>query len=99
MAGKKKKKAKKKTSSNAGVVAGDFTQASNGDNGNRVYFSIGKTCNIGNYESIRVEVGQGMTVKDGATKKDFNEARDWCIAEATGAIKEIVDMVDSGKMI
>jgi len=90
-----KKKKKKKGSGKPIVTSGDFSKCDDGQNGNRVFFSIGKTINIGNYESIRVEVGQGMTVEDG----DFGKARDACVEEATDAIKEIVGMVESGKYL
>jgi len=99
MAKSKKSKKKKKSSSGINVMAGDFAQASDGQNGNRVYFSIGKTCNIGNFESIRVEVGQGMALEAGASLGDFNRARNVCVEEATEAIKEIVAMIDAGKSI
>lgn len=92
---KTKKKSKKKASEKPVVMDGDFSKENDGQNGNRVFFSIGKTINIGNYESIRVEVGQGMAVDDG----DFDKARNVCIDEATDAIKEIVAMVESGKYL
>ena len=50
-----KKKKKKKASDRPTIMDGDFSTASNGQNGNRVFVSVGKTINIGNYESIRVE--------------------------------------------
>jgi hypothetical protein len=61
---------KKKKITRPTVSDGDFSQASNGELGNRVYVSVSKTINIGNYESIRVEFGAGSTVNDGESFED-----------------------------
>ena len=91
----KSKKKKKKTSASTNVMSGDFSKQSDGQNGDRVFVAIGKTCNIGNYESIRVEVGQGMAVTDG----DFKTARNKCEKDAVDAITEIIAMIENGKFL
>lgn len=89
----KKKKVKKKASEKPVIQEGDFSKWNDGQNGNRVFVGMSKTINIGNYESIRVEYGQGMTV-DG---DDFDSARNKCEQTVIDALKEMVEIVESGK--
>ena len=55
------------------VTDGDFSQSSNGINGNRVFFSMAKTINMGNYESIKVEYGEGRVVECNQSFDDVRE--------------------------
>ena len=90
----KKKVSQKKKVDKPVINEGDFSQASNGQNGNRVFIAVGKTINMGNYESIRVEVGQGVTVDDG----DFDGAKERCVTEAIETLDELTKMAESGKI-
>jgi len=89
----KKKVAKKKVDKPV-INAGDFSKCNDGQSGNRVFVAIGKTINMGNYESIRVEVGQGETVNDG----DFETAKQRCVKSAQGTLEELCELAESGKM-
>lgn len=86
-----KKKKKKKASDRPVVTDGDFSTASNGQNGNRVFVSVGKTINIGNYESVRVEYGEGRTVQDGSV---FSNERIKVFEEVMNGIQELIPMVE-----
>jgi len=85
-------KKNKKKSGRPVVVDGDFSTASNGLSGNRVFVSMAKTINIGNYESIRVEYGIGRTVDDGGK---FARVMDECHKDAAMCLKEMVDTVEA----
>lgn len=76
------------------VVDGDFTTASDGLSGNRVFVSMAKTINLGNYESLRVEFGEGRTVKDG---QQFSEVKMACKKGVMVSLKEMVDIVEGQK--
>lgn len=86
-----KKKKKKKVSDRPTIIDGDFSTANNGQNGNRVFVSVGKTINIGNYESIRVEYGEGRIVQDGDT---FSDVRDNCLRTVLGGIQEMIPIIE-----
>lgn len=88
MAKKKKVKSSRKT---ATIIDGNFATATDGQNGNRVFVSVGKTINIGNYESMKVEYGTGRTVNDG---QKFSEVADLCKADAANSLKEMIRMVE-----
>ena len=62
-----------KTGDRKVVSDGDVSAASDGLNGNRIFVSVAKTINLGNYESVRVEFGCGSVVKDG---QEFDEVAD-----------------------
>ena len=94
MAKKKKVSKKKKAVDKPTICEGNFASANDGQNGNRVFIAVGKTINMGNYESVRVEVGQGCTVDDG----DYDCAKERCIAEVTKTLNELTELVDSGKI-
>ena len=87
-----KKTAKKKKADKPVVQEGDYSKFSDGQDGNRVFIAIGKTINVGNYESVRIEVGQGKVVPGG----DFEGAKQACIQEVLSTMRELVEMVDSG---
>lgn len=44
-----------------------------GLSGNRVWLSIAQTINLGNYESLRIEYGEGRTVN---SDESFNSVRE-----------------------
>ena len=90
----KKKKVAKKDMKPV-VQDGDFSKTHDGHSGNRVFVSMSKTINIGNYESIRVEYGQGMAVTDG----EYTQAREWCQEEVASAMKEMIGLVEDGSLI
>ena len=86
----KKAKKKKKASSQMGVSEGDHAQASNGSVANRVYVAVARTLNLGNYESLRVEYGEGRAVPDGAR---FADVRQQTTVDAIAALDQIVELV------
>lgn len=87
-----KKKAKKSANKERPTIFdGDFSEATNGQNGNRVFVSMAKTINIGNYESLKVEYGVGRTVDDG---QEFGEVMEACKADAGRSLKEMVKIVE-----
>jgi len=73
------------------VRAGDFAQASDGLSGNRVFVSIAKTINIGNYESLRAEVGIGRTVPDGM---EHNRVLNICMGQAQADCQELIEEIE-----
>lgn len=98
MATKKKvKKKSKKVVDKPTINEGNFAQASDGQNGNRVFISIGKTINIGNYESIRIEAGQGMVVEN-SMESGFEDAKQVCISEVRKTLDELSSMIEDGEI-
>ena len=80
---------KKKTETPV-IRDGDYAMASNGQDGNRVFVSVGKTINIGNYESIKVEMGVGRTVPDGcAHARYINMCASEALEDCLSLIKEV----------
>lgn len=89
---KKKKKAKRKDIVDRPLISdGNFAEADNGQSGNRVFVSMAKTINIGNYESIRVEYGSGRTVNDG---EKFDEVLRACHDDTISSLHTMVDIVE-----
>jgi len=93
---KSKKKIKKKAAAAVDdrrplVSEGNFATADNGLSGNRVFVSMAKTINIGNYESIRVEYGFGRVVSDG---QRFDEVRRECEEDVVGCLHSMVEVVE-----
>lgn len=91
---KVQKKSKRRPATKADrevVTGGDFATAGDGLNGNRVFVSLAKTINLGNYESLRVEYGFGRTVNDGQT---FESVVDACRDDASHNLKEMADIVE-----
>jgi len=87
-----KKKIKKKKSMRPIITDGDFSKVSNGLSGNRVFVSMAKTINMGNYESLRVEFGIGRTVLEG---QPFNSTTEFCKDEAEQNLIEMIEVVKS----
>jgi len=73
------------------IIDGDLFVAKEGQSGNRVFIGFGKTINIGNYESIRVEFGRGSTVSDG---QDVNKVKSHILTEVVDGIKEIIKIAE-----
>ena len=72
------------------IQAGDVSQAVNGVSGNRVFVSVSKTVNLGNFESLRVEVGFGRSVEDGQTFKfAFEQCKQDSVIELNGILKTL----------
>lgn len=88
----KKKCKKKKASDKPTVVDGDFSTANDGQNGNRVFVSLGKTISLGNYEFIRVEYGEGRTVQN---EESFDYAKAECLKRALDGIQEMIPIVEN----
>ena len=44
-------------------------------NGNQVWYSISRTFNTGNYESIKFEIGESRDVNYGASEEVYKEIR------------------------
>ena len=72
------------------IQDGDFSTATDGLNGNRVFVSMAKTINLGNYESLRVEFGVGRTVNDGQVFEDVLSA---CKLEVGKNLNEMIQIV------
>lgn len=62
-----------------------------GEGGNRVFFSMAKTMNLGNYEAMRVEYGEQRTVKDG---KSFAKARERVKKSVRRELKALIKLVE-----
>lgn len=89
---KRKKSKKKKVSTGRPVISeGDFSAATDGLVGNRVFFAMAKTINIGNYESVRVECGRGKSVPDG---EQFDTLFAACKKEVVTDLLEMVNVVE-----
>lgn len=73
------------------ITDGDFSTATDGLSGNRVFVSVAKTINLGNYESIRIEFGVGRTVNDG---EKFDKVTAACWSEAGCSLREIVVIIE-----
>lgn len=86
------KKKKKKVSDRPTIMDGNPSTANDGQNGNRVFVSVGKTINIGNYESVRVEYGEGRTVQDG---ENFVDVGNECLDKVLEGIQEMIPMVEN----
>ena len=71
------------------ITRGDLDHAMEGTSGNRVFCSIARTINTGNYESLRLEFGQSVVVADG---ESFAEAKERVREEA---MTELADMVET----
>lgn len=59
---------------------------------NRVWVSMAKVCNLGNYESLRVEYGAGRAVQ---SDESYSEAREGLTAEVLGGLAELLELVKS----
>lgn len=86
-----KKKTVKKSTERPVLQEGNFSCQSDGLSGNRVFVSVSKTINIGNYESIRVEYGQGKTLLKGDI---YDIARDELVEEVCEAIVGVIKQVE-----
>ena len=73
------------------IAYGDQAVASQGEAGNRVFFSMGKTVNIGKYETIRVDVGESRVVPDGAKFSKFRKAVQRNVKKM---LSEVVNMIE-----
>lgn len=54
--------------------------------GDTVFVCVGKSINIGNYESIRVDIGRCRALKDG---EDFAAVQDEVLAEVVAKVQEV----------
>jgi len=84
------KKAKKNKTGRANVQSGNFAHASDGLNGNRVFVSVAKTINLGNYESLRLEFGMGKTLEDG---DKYSECFEDCLNDCSKELKETLELM------
>lgn len=71
------------------VQDGDFSAANNGVDADRVWTSMAKTINLGDYESIRVEVGNGMALNG----RDRKECYEECLAQTLQQLVEGIGLV------
>ncbi len=76
------------------ITEGDYTHAVNGLNANRVFISVARTINLGNYESIRVEYGAGKSLEKGETRE---QAKNILWVEVLQSISEMEKMIESMK--
>lgn len=73
------------------IVDGDQSAAAtSGVNGNRVHFTMAKTINIGNYESMRVEYGESRVVEDGQT---WESARSYVVKNVMVQLQVLISAV------
>lgn len=86
-----KKKVKKKTSSDkANIQSGEFSARDDGLSGNRVFVSVSKTINLGNYEALRLEFGMGCTVGEG---ESFDPAFRRCLKKCSDELSETLKTI------
>jgi hypothetical protein len=74
------------------IQAGDYAAADDGLSANRVFVSMAKTMNLGNYESFRVEYGAGRALQPG---ESHEEARQGLVVEVLSGVSELVDLIKS----
>jgi hypothetical protein len=66
-------------------------------NGQQVFVSVGKTINIGDYESVRIDVGICRPVEDGQTREEVtNEVIDEVFATINNLKTDVLAAVESG---
>lgn len=71
------------------VESGDLGPAQTGT-GDEVNVQVGKTINLGNYETLRVDVGARVRVNSGETFNDaFNRAREMVLQRTQEMIAEV----------
>ena len=73
------------------IQQGDMDRAMEGTSGNRVFCSMAKTINIGNYESIRIEFGLSKVVPDGG---DFDEVKASVKSEVEDDLAEMIAPIE-----
>jgi len=86
----KKKKTKKKKTDKPVHREGDFSQRDDGQSAYRMFISVAKTINMGNYESLRIEFGMGCTYQE---DKGATEAREALLEEVVEHLTEIISTV------
>lgn len=88
----KKKTVKKSVSKDRPCIPeGEFDISSGQNDGNRIYVSVAKTINVGNYESLRVECGRGRTVQAGMS---FDQVVKNTRVEVVKDLQEMITIVN-----
>ena len=62
--------------------------------GTEVRLAMGHTKNIGNFESVKIEVGVTIPTTKKNTEKAYKLAKNWCDAKLTELIGEVEDSLD-----
>ena len=76
------------------IQQGDMDRAVEGTSGNRVFCSMAKTVNIGNYESIRMEFGMSKVVPDG---EEFEEIKTAVKQEVEDSLADMLEPIEAAK--
>lgn len=71
------------------VATGEPAMPKASGTGNRVLVNMGKTINIGDYETIRVDYGESREVGDFET---FEKARNECAASVVKGLQSLIDL-------
>jgi len=82
--------AKKTKEDSESLEMEDAGLAFNGQSANRVFVALGKTINIGNYESFRVDVGRGRVVGKG---QNFDEVLRQTKSEVMKDVTDLISLV------
>lgn len=62
--------------------------------GTEVHLILGHTKNIGNYESVKVEVGVTLPTTIDKLEKSFKMANTWCDLKLTELINDVEEALD-----
>jgi len=73
------------------INRGEMSQREHGLNGNRVWVLIAKTVNLGNYESMRIEWGEGRTIDD---EQDREQVRRKLVDDVLTNLMELISVVE-----
>ena len=72
------------------VVAPIASAAVDGQTANRVFVSMGKTLNLGDYQALRVDYGESRAVPDGSS---FEDVRKVCAFSVATGLGDLIDEV------
>jgi len=76
------------------IQQGDMDRAIEGTSGNRVFCSMAKTVNIGNYESIRMEFGMSKVIPDG---EEFEGVKAAVKQEVEDSLADMLEPIEAAK--
>lgn len=65
------------------------TEQSYQTDGTLVYCKLGHTKNLGNFESVRIEVGVTLPTRAKLIDESFDLANKWCDAKLTELVEEV----------
>lgn len=88
---KKKTTSKRAATAEGGSPGGHIGGALLRDEGRRVFLAIGKTVNVGNFESVRVDYGESAIVNPG---EDAEEVREGLKRTVSSEFEKILEVVE-----